>query len=176
MPRPLDLIGLSASATGSVACEQVRIEADEVLFGPLPQVMQAGAGGGTGGLQTSTLALGLSRAALDLVADEARRREPLQPISETFERRWEGAVEHLLGAAREPGSRDLAEIRREANDLVLQSTQAALAAAKGTGYVAGHGAGKWAVEALFFLVWSCPFGVIQSHLCDWSAAPTIVND
>ena len=43
-----------------------------------------------------------------------------------------------------------------ANSLVLRASQAALAAAEGTGYVVGHPAGRWCREALFFLVWSCP--------------------
>ena len=42
-------------------------------------------------------------------------------------------------------------IRQRANSLVLRATQAALAAAKGTGYVVGHPAGRWCREALFFL-------------------------
>jgi hypothetical protein len=49
---------------------------------------------------------------------------------------------------------------------VLRSTQSALAAAKGAGYVAGHPAGRWCREALFFLVWSCPQPVLSAHLCE----------
>ena len=45
-------------------------------------------------------------------------------------------------------------------------TQAALAAAKGTGYVVGHSAGRWCCEALFFLVWSCPQPVMAAQLCE----------
>jgi hypothetical protein len=49
---------------------------------------------------------------------------------------------------------------------VLRSTQAALAAAKGAGYVVGHPAGRWCREALFFLVWSCPQPVLSANLCE----------
>jgi hypothetical protein len=49
---------------------------------------------------------------------------------------------------------------------VLRATQAALAAAKGAGYVAGHEAGRWCREALFFLVWSCPPQVMEANLCE----------
>ncbi len=40
-----------------------------------------------------------------------------------------------------------------------------LAAAKGTGYMIGHPAGRWCREALFFLIWSCPQPVMSAHLC-----------
>ena len=39
-------------------------------------------------------------------------------------------------------------------------------AAKGTGYVVGHPAGRWCREALFFLVWSCPQAVLSANLCE----------
>ena len=57
-------------------------------------------------------------------------------------------------------------IRQRANSLVLRASQAALAAAKGTGYVVGHPAGRWCREAMFFLVWSCPQPVSAAHLCE----------
>jgi hypothetical protein len=41
-----------------------------------------------------------------------------------------------------------------------------LSAAKGSGYVIGHPAGRWCREALFFLVWSCPQPVLSAHLCE----------
>ena len=50
--------------------------------------------------------------------------------------------------------------------LVLRATQGALAAAKGAGYVVGHPVGRWCREALFFLVWSCPQGVMAAALCE----------
>ena len=40
--------------------------------------------------------------------------------------------------------------------LALQATQVALTVAKGAGFVAPHPAQRWARQALFFLVWSCP--------------------
>jgi alkylation response protein AidB-like acyl-CoA dehydrogenase len=57
-------------------------------------------------------------------------------------------------------------LRARANSIALRTTQAALAAAKGSGYVVGHPAGRWAREALFFLVWSCPQGVMAANLCE----------
>src|SRR5206468_11971148 len=49
-----------------------------------------------------------------------------------------------------------AALRARANALVLRATQAALTAAKGVGFVRPHPAQRWARQALFFLVWSCP--------------------
>ena len=74
-------------------------------------------------------------------------------------------------AAGEPATdrgcvRDASELRRRANSLALRASQAALAAAKGAGYVVGHPAGRWCREALFFLVWSCPAPVVQANLCE----------
>jgi hypothetical protein len=57
-------------------------------------------------------------------------------------------------------------LRTRANSLVLRATQAALSAAKGSGYVVGHPAGRWCREALFFLVWSCPQPVANANLCE----------
>ena len=48
---------------------------------------------------------------------------------------------------------------------VAPQIMAALAAAKGTGYLIGHPAGRWCREALFFLIWSCPQPVMSAHLC-----------
>ena len=53
-----------------------------------------------------------------------------------------------------------------AGPCVIESAEATLAAAKGTGYVQGHPAGRWCREALFFLVWSCPQPVMAANLCE----------
>ena len=173
VPDPLELCALAGSATGALSCTQVRISDDEVLFGPHPEVMKAGAGGGTGGLQTSTLAMGLASASIETLRDEGVRRPNLAPIAAAFDLRWRSAVETLMRLATSLDASQTETLRREANDLVLQSTQAALAAIKGTGFVAGHPVGRRAMEALFFLVWSCPQGVLQAHLCDWASSDTI---
>ena len=47
-------------------------------------------------------------------------------------------------------------LRVRASRLVLQATQTALMVAKGVGFVRPHPAQRWARQALFFLVWSCP--------------------
>ena len=57
-----------------------------------------------------------------------------------------------------------AALRARANSLVLRATQAALTAAKGLGFLKDHPAQRWARQALFFLVWSCPRPAVEATL------------
>ena len=74
--------------------------------------------------------------------------------------------EELIRTAKGTAECSLQDLRVKSNSLALRSTQAALAAAKGSGYVEGHPAGRWCQEALFFLVWSCPQPVLNANLCE----------
>jgi alkylation response protein AidB-like acyl-CoA dehydrogenase len=165
-PPPPELVGLSASRTGSVNCERVLVDRHWLLAGPVHEVMKQGAGAKTGGLQTSTLAVGLARAAIAFIEGEAGKRETLaQPAAAL--RAGEQSLEALLlemAAGNAVCSSE--ELRIRANSLALRATQAALVAAKGAGFVVGHPAGRWCREALFFLVWSCPQPVLAANLCE----------
>jgi alkylation response protein AidB-like acyl-CoA dehydrogenase len=163
--EPLPLVGVNASSTGPVHLDGVEVGDDWRIAGPMRHVMATGVGGSTGGLETSTLAIGLARAAIDFLADEASRRADLQQAAAALQAEHERLLDDLLAAARgETHSKEL--VRQRANSLVLRSTQAALSAAKGSGYVVGHPAGRWCREALFFLVWSCPQPVSAANLCE----------
>ena len=182
--RSPELVGLSASRTGPVHCDGVIVSHEWLLAGPVMEVMKQGVGAKTGGLQTSALAVGLASAAIDFLHAQARsRRELIEPTEALAVDRDSlyGAMLELTGAAAlPPHLRPLsqegrgeescgltaAELRGRANSLALRASQAALAAAKGAGYVAGHPAGRWCREALFFLVWSCPAPVLQANLCE----------
>lgn len=164
--EPQSLMALTGSRTGAVRCEGVRIEADSLLAGPTPNVLSQGAGAGTGGLQTSALAVGLAQAAVDFLQSEAARRPDLAEPAAALAVQTEAVLTDLLAASVGEGSCSSSEIRQRANGLALRSSQAALAAAKGAGYVSGHPAGRWCREAMFFLVWSCPAPVQQAHLCE----------
>ncbi len=161
----LELVGVSASATGEVRFDRVEVEADCLLAGPVENVMAQGAAG-TGGLQTSALACGLSAAAVAYLQDEAQRRPDLGAAADQFDAQQRELAGDLLAAARGTGGCSAEDLRTRANGLVLRATQAALAAAKGTGYVHGHRVGRWCREALFFLVWSCPQPVLAANLCE----------
>jgi len=144
----------------------VQIDRSMILAGPVENVMSSGSGGTTGGLQTSTLAIGLSKAAIGFLVDEATRRDDLKLAANELSRELAELESELLQAAAGSPDCDASEIRGKANRIVMRATQAAMTAAKGTGYVQGHPVGRWCQEALFFLVWSCPQPVSQAHLCE----------
>src|SRR5207248_2307359 len=134
------------------------------LAGPVEKVM-AGGRGGTGGLETSCLALGLTGAAVTYLLQEAASRPDLKPTAERLDHARLLMREELHRAAREGCSAEAAAaLRARANTLVLRASQAALTASKGAGFVRGHPAQRWARQALFFLVWSCPRSAVEATM------------
>jgi alkylation response protein AidB-like acyl-CoA dehydrogenase len=166
IPPPAQLVGVTASHTGQVQLDRVEVDERWVLAGPVENVMSLGSGTGTGGHQTSTLALGLARAAIGFIEAEASRRGELEVPLEALRRECEDVTQELLAMVRGLPACSSEQLRQRANSLVLRSTQSALAAAKGAGYIVGHPAGRWCREALFFLVWSCPQPVVSANLCE----------
>ena len=59
-------------------------------------------------------------------------------------------------------------MRARANSLCLRSAQSYLTASKGAGFVAGHPAGRFVREAMFFQVWSCPAPVAAAALREFA--------
>jgi alkylation response protein AidB-like acyl-CoA dehydrogenase len=163
---PLPLVGVSASSTGPVLLQDVEIADEWLIAGPVRHVMATGVGAGTGSYETSTLAIGLAKAAIDFLADEASRRADLQQPMAALRSEHHQLFEELLAVVREETRTTKESLRQRANSLALRATQASLAAAKGSGYVVGHPAGRWCREAMFFLVWSCPQPVAAAHLCE----------
>jgi len=162
---PLPLVGLSSSHTGAVRFDKVSVSRDWLLAGPIENVMSLGIGGSTGGLQTSTLAIGLATTAIAYLEHEAVQREELRAPAEALRLDVDQAAADLLLVAAGDERCTSQDLRFRANSLALRGTQAALTAAKGTGYLAGSPAGRWCREALFFLVWSCPQPVATASLC-----------
>jgi alkylation response protein AidB-like acyl-CoA dehydrogenase len=149
-----------------VQLKGVEVTNEQVLAGPVEEVMAGRGGGATGGLQTSTLAIGAAKGSIDFLRDEAEKRQDLLEPWENLCKEHAALEADLLAlAGGEPVCSNEA-LRQRSNSLVLRASQAALAAAKGSGYVVGHPAGRWCREALFFLVWSCPQSVMQAHLCE----------
>ncbi len=165
-PPHAQLLGLTASHTGPLECHHVEVDRAWLLDGPAENVMAGRSGTKTGGLQTSALAIGLSSSAIEFLERESEKRNDLANAAANLRHEHSQLESDLLGTAAglEICSGD--ELRARANSLVLRSAQAALAAAKGTGYVVGHPAGRWCREALFFLVWSCPQPVMTANLCE----------
>jgi len=167
-PKPAELVGLTASHTGEMRFDGVFVDEKWVLAGPIENVMWHGVGAGAGGYQTSTLALGLSRAAIVFLEEEAKARDSLEAPLSAIREEYQQLCDALFGLVRGDSDCSAEQLRQRCNSLVLRSTQAAMAAAKGTGYVLGHPAGRWCREALFFLVWSCPQPVVSANLCEFA--------
>ncbi len=161
------LVALTSSCTDKIELQNVIVQANDVIAGPVANVMQSGGGGGAGGLQTSTLALGLATAAAGFLKSESLQRPEVVDAAKALDTETRSLRHSLIALAKgEPTSLSAAELRGKANSLVLRATQAALSVAKGAGFTAEHPVGRWAKEALFFLVWSCPQPVVEANLSE----------
>jgi alkylation response protein AidB-like acyl-CoA dehydrogenase len=161
---PLPLTALSGSRTAAVHCDGVTVARRWLLAGPVEKVMTLGKGG-TGGLETSCLALGLAGAATDWLTREGAARAEWRPLAERFEAARTAARDELHRLAAGGGTPEAAlALRARCNALVLRATQAALTAGKGAGFVRPHPAQRWARQALFFLVWSCPRPAVEATM------------
>jgi butyryl-CoA dehydrogenase len=160
----LDLMALQGSLTAEVKCDHVAVERRWLLAGPADKVLATGRGG-TGGLETSCLALGLANAAIQYLIQESASRPELRILAERLAEPHQQAYAEMMKLAQSGGSPEqAAALRGKANTLVLQATQTALTAAKGAGFLKDHPAQRWARQALFFLVWSCPRPATEATL------------
>ncbi|MCI0455524.1 MAG: acyl-CoA dehydrogenase family protein [Gemmataceae bacterium] len=168
---PLDLMALEGSITAEVRCKGVTLDRHWLLAGPTERVMQQGGRGGPGGLETSCLALGLAGAALAHLNREAEARPELRADSDRLSQTHQGlrAEMYRLAEGKLPAERAVG-LRGQANTLVLAATQAALTASKGSGFLRRHPAQRWARQALFFLVWSCPWPAAAATLARLTGA------
>jgi butyryl-CoA dehydrogenase len=163
------LAALQASRTAEVVLEGTPIEPEDILAGPADELSAQPGMVGTGGLETSALALGQARAALrgliELAPDRDELAEPVEVLCQTWRDVWSA----LMAAARgDPGGPAPSQIRAQANALVLRSTQAFLTARRGSGFLRSDPAQRWARQALFFLVWSCPAPIAQAAIRDFA--------
>lgn len=166
---PLELAALRGSRTARVRCQDVWVGPEDVVAGPRERVLGPGGGGGP---DTSALALGLAAAAVGFLRTEAGARPALAEPARRFETALEERRTDLHALARgEPDADAILAVRARCTSLALRATQAALAAAKGAGFVAPHPAQRWARQALFFLVWSCPRPVTDQLLAELAPGP-----
>jgi len=155
---PMQMLALSGSRTSSVSFQQVE---------PADVIVPAEAGVRTGGLATTALAVGSTRAAIAILDKEACTRPAIEPVAAGLRGDVDQLTKHLDAAAEhgiEPADRD--RLRTHANGLVVRAAQAALTASKGAGFVAGHPAERLVRESMFFLVWSCPQSVSSAVMCE----------
>ena len=158
---PMELLALTGSRTSSIELEHVS---------PVAEIASKHESGPqTGGLGTTALAIGSTRASLAILEQESLRRGQLKPIFEELEKEV-AVIESMLFQFAEKGidtqKRNL--LRQRANTLVTRTAQAALTASKGAGFVKGHPAEHLIRESMFYLVWSCPQSVTESLLCDFA--------
>lgn len=163
-----DLAALQASRTAEVVLDGVEIDESDVLMGPSPEIASQPGAVGTAGLETSALALGQSAAAIGGLADALAigrddLADPLSLLAESWRKSW-GLLMACARGEGDPSS--AAQLRTQANALALRTTQAYLTARKGSGFLRSDPAQRWARQALFFLVWSCPSPVAQAAIRD----------
>lgn len=160
---PESLLALQGSQTGKVELSDATIpDAYRLRLPP-------GGDNSAGNLSTSVLALGLADRACRYLREASSERPHLADSAIQFQQQIDPLHQQLVDMAR--GTTTDATpwtLRSSANELVLRVTQAALVAAKGEGFLSHHPANRWVREAMFFLVWSCPATVAQSHLDHWS--------
>jgi butyryl-CoA dehydrogenase len=164
---PFELAALQASCTTEVVLDGVQVDEADLLVGPTTELSSQPGAVGTAGLETSALALGQARAALaalvGLAADRIELTDPVDVLCETWQQAWSS----LMACARgEEQAVSASQVRAQANALVLRTTQAYLTARRGTGFLRTEPAQRWARQALFFLVWSCPTPIAQAAIRD----------
>ena len=133
---PLDLMALEGSLTTEVRLANVHVDASCILAGPVERVLQAGRGG-TGGLETSCLALGLAGAAIGHVSREAEAARPAPRWPSGWRSSANDSGVELYQLAEGTGPADAA-MARHGRTRVLHATQAALTVSKGTGFLRQH--------------------------------------
>jgi alkylation response protein AidB-like acyl-CoA dehydrogenase len=160
---PMELMALQGSLTAEVRCADVRLEPRWILAGPAERVVAGGRG--AGGLETSGLALGLAKSAISYLQKEAQKRTEWQGRAAACAESWSALQEQLRRLARAGAdAQEASNLRAKVNALVLRATQFALAASKGSGFLRSHPAQRWARQAMFFLVWSCPAPALDATL------------
>ncbi len=172
--QPVEMLSLTASATGNMKLNEVCIPKENLVAGPAENIMKSG-GGGTGSLTTSLIATGVARRAIRALSQEAENREELQAECEQLIAELADLLNDLQAASSNAScdKKNLTpqNLRTRSNSLVLRASQAYLTAAKGRGFVHGHLAERTVRESMFFLVWSCPQTVAQAALREFACSP-----
>jgi alkylation response protein AidB-like acyl-CoA dehydrogenase len=157
--EPLRLIALSGSRTSMVKLSKAR-----------PLAMIPAVATGAGGLPTTAVAVGAALGSVDLLRRLAAEGRP--DLDEAAGR-LRAECDAIIAKLEQPGDIDLDgrhALRAQANDLVARAAQAGLLAAKGTGFIEGHPAGRAACEAQFFRVWSAPPPIVAQGMRDLTGA------
>jgi len=162
---PMPLVALSSSWTASLHCTDVFIPDSAVVRGPIAKVLT----GPTKGLPLSQsfLALGLCRAALDLIG----RHDPPRGRStrDIFDAQLSDIRCRVIEACQSdpvPDTAAIATLRGQCHDLAVRITHAAVALYKGSALLLDNPAQRLARESMFLLVWSCPDPVVDCTVAE----------
>jgi alkylation response protein AidB-like acyl-CoA dehydrogenase len=161
---PMPLVALQSSHTGALKCEDVFIDDRFVLKGPAQNV--AAGRKKSVPLGQAFLAMGLCRAGIDLIAehDSQRAQQTVIAFDSQLSALRQQVVEYCRPNAKSDVKLDSAvgpQLRGACNELAIRITHAAVAIYKGSALLRGHPAQRYAREAMFLLVWSCPDSVIE---------------
>jgi alkylation response protein AidB-like acyl-CoA dehydrogenase len=162
---PLPLVALGASHTARIDLQEVHLDPQFILRGPVPHALASRKKGLP--LAQAFLALGLCAGALDLIADHPAERA--RSVHDRFAEQLQALRSDVLTAcapAQDPATvaAQGPALRGRCNDLALRLTHAAVTLYKGAALIQPHPAQRLAREALFLLVWSCPAPVIDCTL------------
>ncbi len=161
------LAALQASVTAEVRIENVEVAPEDILAGPMLDVMSSPGSAGTGGLETSALALGQARAALKALAAEMPKREELAEPVESLTARWSNVAKLLINAAEaRPGSTAPGRNPPPGERPRAEHDSGVFDRPEGNRVFAVGARERWARQAMFFLVWSCPSPVAQASIRD----------
>ena len=155
---PMELVSLRSSWTARVELNVVRIAKRQILRGPVAKAL-AGKSKGIP-LGQTFLAFGLCQGALELMREDHTERA--KSLAERFDERLIDLRGEVLEICRSGQETDAGpKFRAACNDLTLRITQSLVTLRKGSALLLDDPAQRFAREALFFLVWSCPDPVID---------------
>ena len=96
-------------------------------------------------------------------AGRAELADSVEALCDSWRYTWQTLATAAAGG---PDAPTPAQVRGQSNALVLRTTQAYLTARRGSGFLRAEPAQRWARQALFFLVWSCPGPVADATIRD----------
>ena len=151
----MPLVALQSSHTGSVTCENVRIDEKCIIAGPAPNVLAGRKK--TVPLGQAFLAMGLCRAGIELI--DEHDSDLARQTSAALQKRLADLREQMLrfcDPAANPEPSDGPKLRGACNDLALRITHAAVAIYKGSALLQGHPAQRLRARRC-----SCWFGHVR---------------
>jgi alkylation response protein AidB-like acyl-CoA dehydrogenase len=169
--EPSVLAALNSTYTCAVHCDAVRVQASDVIAGPVAQVLSARSSLRL--LLVSATGIGLAQGILDEIA----RLQSNRPSQISLDRADEAVAKlesHLdsLGTEEVVEQRVIDALRIRVNQLLVRLGGVLMVVAKGSGYQRKSTAQRLAAEAMFFCVWSASSGVCEQtvdHLLDFDA-------